>query len=84
MLQFKQDVSEGNYSITDEAPKTRNYTVFGKDQGKLMDRDFAISIHRKVHSLSLDYMKNIKKLAPAEQQHESQFIMQGFADTLYW
>ena len=75
MMQARQEVSEGSYTVTDEIPKPKNYTIFGKDQGQLMTREFAIGIHYKVHKMSLEYMKNIKKLPHAELIAETQFIM---------
>jgi hypothetical protein len=56
-----QKVEESNYDNKGELAGDKTYSVFGKDKG-LMDRDFCIGVHKKLHEIGLTYMLNLKTL----------------------
>ena len=63
IMEVKQMIEEGRYSLTDPdaKPEQQNYTVYGKDTGKKMDRDFCMNIHYKLHDFSIAHLREIKK-----------------------
>lgn len=68
MTQIKQEVEERRYTLTGEPSKQQNYTVYGKDQGKFMPRELCMDIHFKLHKMSVDHLKELKKLPQQEMQ----------------
>jgi len=44
MQEAKLSIDEGRFALEGEI-KPSNYSLYGKDQGKVMDRAFAMKIH---------------------------------------
>ena len=60
MTEAKMAIDEGRFALEGDV-KTQNYSLYGKDQGKGMDRDFAMKIHKQLHELSINHMKGLKE-----------------------
>ena len=56
----KMTIDEGRFALEGEV-KPVNYTLFGKDQGKPMDRELAMKIHKQLHETSINHMKGLKE-----------------------
>ena len=52
-------IDEGRFALEGEV-KAVNYTLYGKDMGKVMDRDSAIQIHKQLHEISINHMQELK------------------------
>ena len=77
----KQKIEEGRYSLNGDPVVMQSYTIYGKDQGKPMSRDFCISVHHKLHKLSVEYIKEIKQ--NPGQQFGLSLLQQVLGDKLY-
>lgn len=58
---MQQEIEEGNFSVTDERVGPKHYSLWGEDKG-FMKRDHCVEIHRKLHEISLQYMKGLRNL----------------------
>lgn len=45
MQEAKLAIDEGRFALEGEI-KPSHYSLYGKDQGKVMDREFAMKIHK--------------------------------------
>ena len=84
ILALKQEIEEGRFSITEEEykPEQLNFSLYGKDQGKLMGRDFALATHYKLHDMSIQHLKELKK-DPANLAFNLGLLQQTLADVLF-
>lgn len=60
MQEAKLSIDEGRFALEGEI-KPSNYSLYGKDQGKVMDRAFAMKIHQQLHDTSINHMKGLKE-----------------------
>jgi hypothetical protein len=84
MQEAKMAIDEGRFALEGEVTP-KNYSVYGKDQGKPMDKAFAMKIHKLLHETSLNHMKELKeKKLPGQQlQQELNFLPVILGDILY-
>jgi hypothetical protein len=78
----QQEVAEGNFTESGEPAPKKHYTVNGVDKG-LMTRDFCVDVHKKLHAMSLVYMKDLRKFEGRQLQMELTYIRQAFGDLLF-
>ena len=53
-------IDEGRFALEGEV-KPSSYSLYGKDQGKPMDKAFAMKIHKQLHDTSLKHMAELKE-----------------------
>jgi hypothetical protein len=59
MTEAKMAIDEGRFALEGEVQPS-HYSLYGKDQGKIMDREFAMKIHKQLHETSISHMKGLK------------------------
>lgn len=84
MMDIKQEVEEGNYTLTGEPKvlKQQPLKVFGKQTGKLMDKELALKLHLKLHELSIKHMREIKN-DQINMEVRLKLMSQTLADRFY-
>lgn len=60
----------------------QNYSLYGVDQGKLMDTDTCMKLHIKQHEIAIEHLRGIYKNLPTMQM-EMQMMPQKLSDKFY-